>query len=131
MKQMHINRLIKWADYLETVPPKSFDMRVYAMESACGTVACALGHACYIPSFAKEGLRLDLEIGCVYYLNEVEDTEAAMEFFGLSETEAENITLPWNYDSKTNPTAKQVARRIRQLVTKKLAEKNAKKGGKV
>lgn len=50
---MHASNLKRLADYLDLVPPASFDMSLYysgddpsipAHEAECGTVACALGY---------------------------------------------------------------------------------------
>ena len=62
---MHAERLLRLADHLETtvaaMPPERFNMRTWGMESRCGTVCCALGHAAQIPEFQELGLRLEWE----------------------------------------------------------------------
>lgn len=62
---MNAERLLKLADFLDTVPPERFEYAVWASEATtdlrapgCGTKACALGWATAIPEFAALGLRL-------------------------------------------------------------------------
>lgn len=54
------------------VKPKEFDMR----EWECGTVACAVGHACRIPAIAAAGLRLK------YIKDKFDGVPAAIPCFG-------------------------------------------------
>lgn len=55
---MQTDRLLRLADFLETVPEKSFDMRVFGEDEApCGFSGCALGwaaHAKLFPELAWE-----------------------------------------------------------------------------
>jgi hypothetical protein len=58
-------RLLKLADFLQTVKPSRFDMGSWVGEDwkgdltlSCGTSACALGWATTIPSFRRLGLYL-------------------------------------------------------------------------
>jgi hypothetical protein len=55
------DRLLKLADYLETIPESYFDIEEWVTEKDCGTVMCAAGHACMIPEFKKQGLSLEGE----------------------------------------------------------------------
>lgn len=59
---MYAERLLRLADHLETVvahlPRERFDMAAWAKRTTCGTVCCAVGHACDIPEFAAAGLEL-------------------------------------------------------------------------
>lgn len=62
---IHFDRLLKLADFLETVPEGRFDFGHWAGEDwrgaqdlSCGTSACAMGWAPSIPEFAALGLRL-------------------------------------------------------------------------
>ncbi len=54
---------MKLADYLENVVaknPESFDLGDWAYKyPKCGAVCCAVGHACDIPEFKADGLRLE------------------------------------------------------------------------
>lgn len=65
MHVMHARRLLKLADFLETIPETRFDLRTWVGDSwkgkqdlSCGTTACALGWACTMPEFRKLGVRL-------------------------------------------------------------------------
>lgn len=64
MTKIHARRLLKLADTLEAVPRKEFDIREWGRDTTnkkgevCGTVACAMGHACSVPSFRAAGLKL-------------------------------------------------------------------------
>lgn len=51
---MRSDRLLKLAAYLDTLPPEKFDLSTWH----CGTTGCAVGHACTMPEFRAEGLRL-------------------------------------------------------------------------
>jgi hypothetical protein len=42
---MHTERLLKLADFLETVPPDKFDMNGWGREDDCGFAGCAIGWA--------------------------------------------------------------------------------------
>lgn len=52
-----LDNLEKLADYLDTVPPEQFDYDTWGETTACGTVACALGHAVLGP-FKDWGFKL-------------------------------------------------------------------------
>lgn len=58
---MNRDRLLRLAAHLDTLPAESFDMGHWGVWNprGCGTVCCALGHACSIPEFAAEGLTLE------------------------------------------------------------------------
>lgn len=73
---MNTERLLKLADYMETLPDGRVDMSLWRdlpdeltdrikdgeeislSGQECGTVACVLGHACTIPEFIKDGLEM-------------------------------------------------------------------------
>jgi hypothetical protein len=80
------------------------------LDNACGTTACALGHAATIPEFRRKGLRLEFIFEANDYYNEgltvgvvdsgvilrkgdetFHDFEAGEIFFGLSSEEAEEL----------------------------------------
>lgn len=55
------DRLLRLADFLDTVPPEQFDYNIWFNGTAlgeCGTTACALGWATAIPEFQALGLEL-------------------------------------------------------------------------
>jgi hypothetical protein len=120
---MNKKRLLKLADLLEKVPPKNFNMDVYAdaPEEAtdrpiCATSACALGWATTIPEF---GLDLVQSAGMFVLVREIAtgDYESAMWYgvsrraFDLSVDEAKAI-----FYSDWNATPKQKAKQIRRMV---------------
>lgn len=93
-------------------------------EGACGTAACACGHATMIPAFRKAGLKLSWETGDEKIAADLVFTtkdsvywglDAAQMFFKLSFRDAEQLFMSYSYKvgSKTN-----VARRIDSMVRK-------------
>ena len=121
MQEIYRNRLLKLADFLDTVPPERFDYARWVGESwqgdpdlSCGTTACALGWASTIPEFRKLGLRLkknnwdlfnptyvgldtetdeDLADKSSYLLT----LEASKYIFGLSNQETNELFTPEGY----------------------------------
>lgn len=112
---MNKKRLLKLADYLETIPSKRLDMRIWRIEEYCGTVACALGHACDIPSFKRYGLKLDKRYGNPAYRKgkvTYRGVEAGAVFFGIPYDDAAYL-----FDTaEGHKTPKQVARNFRAYV---------------
>ena len=135
---MNEKRLLKLADHLETIKRKGKsifhndkDSPVTVMNKGecgfnmdtwfdwdyegCGTTACALGHACSIPSFRKAGLRMRSDpVDENYYypdFNGMEGLEAASEFFDIDFEGACSL-----FYSRGPETPKQVAKRIRKFV---------------
>jgi hypothetical protein len=63
---MNAQRLLKLADFLDTVDPSNFNYnywhtglrepRTAPQEPECGTTACALGWAAHVPEFQEAGL---------------------------------------------------------------------------
>lgn len=109
-KETTYKRLMKLADFLDTVPRKHFDMTIYvdgAIERLtnheCGTSACAFGWACTIPSFRKAGL--GLIGGYLPIYKSWSDRDAAERFFGITEREAETLFYShWNAGPKAAAT---------------------------
>lgn len=133
---MNAKRLLKLADFLETVPKDNFDMGVvyedegmFAGDCApkyprpkkhCGTVACAMGWATAIPSFRRAGLRL-YETGSIVLKNSrcdgvfwCDSFDTAELFFELGSDESRFLFGGSEYGS----TPKQVAKHIRKFVKK-------------
>lgn len=125
---MNKKRLLKLADFLETVPRKRFDMQTWVGDEwkgkedlSCGTSACAMGWATTIPSFRKLGLRLQRSYvwghspayGSRYGL------DAAQKFFEIDLQTATLLFAPakeYKDGSISKITPKQVAKRIRKVV---------------
>ena len=116
-KQYHLDRLIKWRDFMKTVKPSKFDFSDWGTTrtgangepNVCGTTACGLGWAGSMPAFRKRGLRLEFNkedygdediyvSGDVVLLdkdgNSLYGEEAGAEFFGLEESEAYHLFIP-------------------------------------
>jgi len=117
--KMKVARLLKLADFLETVPRKKFNLGTWGNDAKCSTAGCAAGWGCQIPSFRKSGLRLVTN----HYYGDVEPYcrstgsngfDAVSDFFGLTGRQTEHVFSLLAY--QTEPTPKQVAGRIRALV---------------
>jgi hypothetical protein len=114
-------RLLKLADFLETVPRKRLDMSIFATGDLreCGTSGCALGWATQIPSFRRAGLYLDETSPRLRGRPRIVDPfQVAREFFDLSAYDAADLFTP-NYDGSDTP--KEVAKRFRKFVASKAA----------
>lgn len=109
---MNTERLLVLADYLEKLPEERFNISYWQMV-ACGSIACALGHACYIPAFQEAGLKLWQ--GVPRYKIDSGITAGAS-FFGISRNKASELFLSAGYPASTKITAKTVAEKIRRLV---------------
>lgn len=127
---MNIDRLLKLADHLDKIyktrktRKRKFDIsswfnrRVSRQGGTCGTSACALGEACLLPSFRKQGLRLDGEHP---YFDGNYNFRAGMVFFDLTELESSHLFSGGEYDMPQGKiNAKHVATRIRETVAEYL-----------
>jgi len=113
----NIERLKHLVTILRAVPPERFDMGYWE----CGTVACAVGHACHDPQFRKEGLHL-AKVDGFSQLRPVLDLgvrldgwEAVEGFFGLIEPQAYSLFSLHAYESNF-PTTDDVIARIEALI---------------
>ncbi len=119
---MNIDRLKTLSAYLKTLPIKggkrAFDMSVWVnrltgaerKKHGCGTSACALGHAAYIPEFRVLGLTpVRGTFGKVLFEGE-EGVYAARKFFDLGRAPAHSLFT----DYVRSPKA--VARKIDTLI---------------
>lgn len=131
--QMNKDRLLKLADFLETLPDEKFDFRKYVKkdDGLCGTVCCAIGwcpavfpnewywercpDADWVVVVLRKGFR---DIGL-----------AGMEFFDVSIGDYERMFIPLSTRHRSRPgsglpstaTAKRVAAGIREFVAEKEA----------
>ena len=78
----------------------------------CGTVACAVGHACLMPEFNKMGLKFDEDYSPVY--REHEQWEAVKAFFDIDEFQSNNLFRSHHYDEDVI-TPLMVAEKINDL----------------
>ncbi|AKV03166.1 hypothetical protein AKJ09_09829 [Labilithrix luteola] len=136
MEEIHKARLLRLADFLDTIPEKSFDFACWVSGEfgddgalSCGTTACAFGWATTMPEFRALGLRLlkdGVGIASPSLISTNETTywkrvrEAAKEVFGLSVSELEWLFTPSDeeYDGKPEDDASpaEVAVHIRNFV---------------
>ena len=131
---MNAERLLKLADFLETLPPERFDYSDWVgwnwkgdQTLSCGTPACALGWAAAMPEFRELGLQLiacpaAFRDGVIGKIGLKDDPDCGAEhasavIFGLSEDEHDYLFVPdWSNDLDENASAKEVADHIRRFV---------------
>lgn len=96
----------------------------WSVHKACGTVACAVGHAPSIPEFKKAGLKLgvsdqDEENGGVLQpvYKDLDGWEAVEKFFGIDSATAEALFLGTKYEEDQRKDPKAVAARIYELLS--------------
>ncbi len=118
-------RLTILADYLDTsVKDPSFHIiawrrnRIYIHESECGTIACAVGHACDIPEFQALGLHYDEEP--IY--NGRNNWDAVADFFSLTREESEILFHYGAYGRHSNVSRQEVIGRLRGFVATRVAK---------
>lgn len=124
---MIAQRLLKLADFLETVPRKAFyigrwvksekSRREGRHPGECGFSGCAVGWAAHGRLF--RGLRLERSpIGGLYPTYEGSSATGAINrLFQIDETDSLYLFFDQSYiEQKYNPTPKQVAKRIRKFV---------------
>lgn len=90
------------------------------IDHSCGTVACAIGHACLDPRFNALGLKM-----CLYGYPETEGATgwvAVDEFFGLQGSEAHHLFDPDFYPNEINTTLAEVIDRLHNFITTKESE---------
>jgi hypothetical protein len=115
---MHTERLLKLADFLDTLDENRFNLRGWVSEdfepNKCGTVACACGWAGVI--FADEGFTLNNSEGVYepHYLGMV-GWDAVQCFFGIDFLHAVEMFDVSSYILSAN-RPKNVANRIREVV---------------
>lgn len=137
MAKIRTDRLLKLADFLETVPPGSFDIEGWLTkeptkpegkkQGECGFAGCAVGWAVHSKLFrGLHFVRKTRWNGTVWFdvaYAAHESFDAASELFALWDMEspenecataAEYLFGPEEYEDKPSP--KQVAKRIRSFV---------------
>lgn len=131
---MDAERLLRLASHLDTVAPELFDMAYWGQERpGCGTVCCAVGHACTIPEFASAGLALEwpaLQTPARTMIahpvfGSRDGVDAVAKFFGIWKADVEHLftneaywdDLEWKPDDDLRRVeAADVAARIRAFV---------------
>lgn len=130
MKEIHKERLLQLADFLETLPPERFDYGTFGFESPkCGTVACAFGWAPGVfpdliswtekesvccPGNFHFGFRVKRGDAWV----ETHEEDAGRTLFGLDGEQFDYLFLPDCGDNylSDDASAKEVAAHIRSFV---------------
>lgn len=99
--------------------------------NACGTSACAMGEACFIPEFKAAGLRLNGEprgrptksdsISLWPVFTDADGrehtgTDAAVALLGLSYRQAKYLFMPMSYPKRNRTSPMAVARRIDKVL---------------
>ena len=116
---MNKERLLKLAEFLDTVPEEKFDFSVWQS---------AVGWACTIPEFKEAGLSLGGTVPVPYFDEEV-CTPAVANFFKITRREAASLFINDPHPDEEEDdgdggyrerptTAAEVAARIRQFVAK-------------
>lgn len=145
MEQVHRERLLKLATFLDELPPSRFDLSTWFGEGSdgrpdltCNSTACALGWATAIPEFRELGLHGRVMASGVVAICMGEPDEsrspwglcvqAAGQLFGLSEPDVDLLFTPYDgededdvdesEDGHLSPlaTPEMVAAHIRQFV---------------
>lgn len=134
MNSVGKKRLLKLADFLETLPKKKFDLNVYVgdikdgqapnKQYDCGTTACAIGWCPVV--FSRSGVHYQeqydyggrlIDMDVVFPTNDgdLQNDMGAEKFFDLTEGELNYLFMPNSYMvGRRGP--KSVANRIRQVV---------------
>ncbi|MGJ7541553.1 hypothetical protein [Variovorax sp. LT1R16] len=141
---MNQQRLILLAEKLESLPATKFDLSAWRnfdfdlhdpdnasedvetlsdrqlyeneqlLDDHCGTTACAVGWACAMPEFIKQGLTWNSTYGAPMFNAQIRWL-AVREFFDLGQHTADHLFSDIEYD-QDNATPADVAVRIRALV---------------
>lgn len=125
-----IDRLAILVMYLtDRVKDKEFDLGDWI----CGSVACALGHACLIPEFQEAGFlpskkpisTVGGKTGGVIYPVYQGKTglEAAVLFFAITYEQATQLFYPSGYPKGAFASRKDVIAKITQFIETKVAQK--------
>lgn len=108
------DRLLKLADYLETVPRKKFDMRFWKDEGACGFAGCAIGWAAHGKLFRGLTIKGTSDLDFEPHYAGATRMAAVSLLFGISIVQAQN-DLFGGWD-ELQGTPLQVSKRIRKFV---------------
>jgi hypothetical protein len=112
-------RKIHYSVPLDGEPPL---FNIGTWQNACGTAACAVGHACYIPQFREAGLHMQHYLPPRHAQPEPRfglhtGWDAASVFFGLTHPQTTCLFDGYRYpEQEYRPTALQVAERIEKFI---------------
>ena len=121
---MFVRRLEKLANHLEAIasqpkPERAFDLAAWFGRDpyTCGTRACAVGEACFIPEFKKAGLSLTEDTPFVVPTYKDSDSWGAVcAFFGIKMLQAIRLFNMTSYPDEARNDSERVAYRIRNTV---------------
>lgn len=106
-------KLTLLADHLEAIPAKAIRLEYWK----CGTVACAVGHACQIPEFQKMGLEIEPSFHFPPLYNERTGWSAVRAFFEIDNYEADFLFSIFDYNlSQLKNPKRHVIKRLRKFV---------------
>ena len=117
---MNTEKLLRLADLMETIAPEKFDLGLWSTRTECGTVCCAVGHACLDRWFRSQGFgpveRDDIGINIfIPSFRNFSGFDAVEQFFGLTNLFATFLFVENSY--VTHPAhPSEVAIRIRLFV---------------
>lgn len=131
-KATSIRRLTKLTEIIRNVPKDKWNMYMWMAtvnsttgrryknrEIVCGTVGCALGHACTDRGFRRFGLKLAVSpiSGHAYPTYRCSSQElAGATFFGISLDQATRIFMPWECYSNPRTSKGAVIKRIEKVI---------------
>lgn len=125
---MFAKRLEILAEHLERIAvlqeagvnrARKFSMEHWFSEQSCGTAACAMGEACFIPELQDLGLFLDFKYGVLIGTPNFQGYtgfRAAAEFFDITYSDAEHLFAAAKYSRQEDPAI--VARCIRTFIAR-------------
>jgi hypothetical protein len=113
MEQIHLDRLLELADFIEKLEPKQWDYGDFLREDACGTVGCAIGWAAFTPTAKALNVEVRpwkrLPDGKLQTLgwsfdgeNYVSASVLAQYLYGLNYDDYEYLFIPCSYDDEPN-----------------------------
>jgi len=116
---MDAEKLLKMADFVETLPEETFDLSTWKRETDCGTVCCAIGWAAQKKLFRG----LSFQFSETYGLEAAYSSGDKLECGFAAVTQLFNITLETvlkifinSAYEKGEDSPRHVSQRIRELV---------------
>lgn len=116
VKELNIELLEKFADYLEHVAEEDGFFSMLDYFTSCGSPSCMAGHAIFL--FQNEDWKAGREKDVT--LNSFDAHGSAADLFGLDELQAHKLFIPSTDGPTVNPydaTAKGAAGVVRNLIT--------------
>lgn len=111
MNKQRLEQMVTMLRALPLAQPSDFDLTTWR----CGTIACAIGHACVEPAFMGKGLTFDA-IECEPVYGPDKSWSAVEKFFAISCADAEWLFADWRYKSAGDTEPSEVADRIADFI---------------